>query len=103
MFFSPNTRLSSLFSRYTYVMRFTFLSLRRVVPALHALVFQLLAVRTRVARQQSYFTLPWGQGVHSTHLFFSFPCGQGLHTVQLLFSFPCGHPTHSTQMPFSLP
>ncbi len=58
MFFSPNTRLSSLFSRYTYVMRFTFLSLRRVVPALHALVFQLLAVRTRVARQQSYFTLP---------------------------------------------
>ena len=97
MFFSPNTRLSSLFSRYTYVMRFTFLSLRRVVPALHALVFQLLAVRTRVARQQSYFTLPWGQGVHSAHLFFSFPCGHGLHNVQLYFTLPWGQGLHSAQ------
>jgi hypothetical protein len=46
------------------------------------------SARAVLQSAQLLFSLPWGQGVHTTQSHFTFPWGQGLHAAHLRFSFP---------------
>ena len=52
---------------------------------------------------QLSFRLPWGQGVHTLHLYFTLPWGQGVHSAQLPFRLPCGQGLHPLHLHFALP
>ena len=44
------------------------------------------AARAVLHAAQSYFRLPWGQGLHCAHMFFRFPWGQRLRASPMKHS-----------------